>query len=106
MDPTDFDALTRRLAGPASRRAAVRAAAGGALASALALLPFGAARAQTAAGDDDASCRGIGDRCRRDTQCCSLRCANRNCKCANKGAVCYKDRGCCSGRCNNDGKCA
>ena len=106
MDPRAFDGLTRKLASSASRRTAVRAAAGGMLASALALLPFRADAEVTTAAENDAICRGNGEQCRRDTQCCSFRCANGTCKCANKGAICIKDRGCCSGRCTRQGKCA
>ena len=128
MDGRRFDAWTRALGAGASRRAALRAAAGGALAAAL-----GTLRPTTtgAAGGKDATCRcAFGGRrfcqseqCEFDEQCCSRKCVSFNgfneaqevggeecsgkrCLCRFEGARCAKDCACCSGRCRRNGRCA
>jgi hypothetical protein len=98
MDGQRFDALTRTLAGPASRRATLR----GLLAAVAGVL--------TGAGDVDAHPRGYlgpGDPCYDDAQCRSsdttaYYCADNgfaydgplNC-CAFTGGYCSRDEGCC-----------
>lgn len=102
MDPSRFDDVARRLAAAAPRRLIVKAAVGAVLASIV-----GAPRSGTAAPitTESKSCRGAGEVCRRDAQCCSDRCRRGRCDCRGKGAVCTVDRTCCSGRCGN-GKCS
>ncbi len=68
MDADHFDHLTRTLAAPASRRAALKGLTAGVLGVALGLLGI---------GETDAThygCRHVGKACRRDRQCCSSRC--------------------------------
>ena len=99
MDGRRFDEWTRAVTIAASRRAALRAAAGGAVAGALGLL-----RATKVAAANRTTCRGTGEVCRRDAQCCSERCRRGRCDCRDRGD-CSVDRACCSGRCV-DGRCA
>ena len=100
MDPRGFDALTRKLATGASRRTALRAIAGGGLASALALIGGrGAAAPLETAGHNPGTCRAPGDVCNGDADCCSERCSTGRCLCRRRGAYCEVDRACCSGRC-------
>lgn len=102
MDPSRLDDLARRLAASAPRRVVAKAAAGAVLASLV-----GAPRSGAAApvSTERKSCRGTGEICRRDGQCCSDRCFRGRCDCRGQGAFCTVDRGCCSGRCGN-GKCS
>jgi len=102
MDQAGFDRLARRLAG--DRRGILKAATGGALAAVAALArPGGEAMAL--------SCRGFGDACKRDRQCCSERCTAGRCGCRAPGGNCVVDgrrvdRACCSNRCQQNGRCA
>ena len=99
MDGRRFDRWTRALAARVPRRVALRAAAGGAVAAALGLLPADAAEVVLRT-----LCRGTGEVCKRDTQCCSERCRHGRCDCRDRGD-CTVDRACCSGRCVR-GRCA
>jgi hypothetical protein len=71
MDGRSFDAWTRRLAGPRSRRAVVAAALGGVLGA------VGLGGPVAADGDDDDDqgedddCKRAGKRCKKDKQCCA-----------------------------------
>ena len=97
MDGRRFDAWTKAGVRP-TRRAALKALA---LAAFAAVAPTGAATVAAAAPPTGArlTCRGSGEVCRRDAQCCSDRCRRKRCDCRRKGAACLVDRGCCSGRC-------
>lgn len=95
MDGTSFDALARSLATSGSRRGLVRRGALGALGAALAGL--GARESAVAA-----ECRGRGDKCRRNGQCCSGKCRrNKKCAAAGVGKPCNpnKPSDCKSGEC-------
>ncbi len=104
MDNCRFDNLTRMVAVQADRRTAVKAFAGGIAALAtLARVELGLAQ-----GGDvgiESHCELNGARCRRDGQCCSLKCKKRSgsnrgrCKCASRGAGCKAAAGCCTGYC-------
>lgn len=126
MDGRRFDEWTRMVARGASRRTALRAAAGGAIAT------LGLLRSATAetTGGTDATCKcGFGghrfcqsEHCDSDEECCSRKCvsfqgfhdskgnackpAGKRCLCRFKGARCGKDCACCSGRCQSNGRCA
>ena len=104
MDATRFDELARKLAAGATRRGALRAAAGGAIAAALAAMRPAAAEAGAP------TCRAYGDVCDRDRECCSQRCSGR-CECRRRGANCVfdgrrLDEACCTRRCRANGRCA
>lgn len=104
MDNCRFDNLTRVIATQADRRTAVKRFAGGIAAlAALARVELGFA--QDGEVGIESSCTFNGDRCRRDSQCCSLRCKKRECKCAATGDRCRADAGCCKGFCGGDSKC-
>jgi len=77
VDETKLDALARSLAAVGTRRGLLRRGM---------LATVGAALAGAAAGGRAAAltCRGRGDRCRRDRQCCSGSC-RRNGTCAPAG---------------------
>lgn len=50
-------------------------------------------------------CRLPGQKCKKDDQCCSVRCRRNQCQCAKKGQACYEplEGGvCCSGKCQNN----
>ena len=110
MDSREFDNFTRTLANDTSRRTALKAAAGGALASVLGL--FGLEGADAARD----RCRSTGANCDRDRQCCSERCDQEGrkgkiCICRKRGGNCVfngrrRDKACCSNRCRQNGKCA
>lgn len=121
MDGRRFDEWTRMVARGASRRTALRAAAGGALA---ALGLVGSAAAATTGGSD-ATCKCAfgghrfcqSEHCDKDDDCCSRKCvsferfqgcepAGKRCLCRFKGTRCGKDCACCSGRCRSNGRCA
>jgi len=94
MDENRFDALVRSLATTASRRRVLRRGALGALGAAVA----GFATRDTAS----AACRGGGQPCRRDRQCCSGTCRrNRTCTAAGVGKPCDPGQpsDCRSGQC-------
>jgi hypothetical protein len=111
MDDCRFDNWTRMVAGTSDRRTAVAGLAGGAAA----LLSLARAELGIAQEGDialEADCRVNGARCRRDGNCCSLKCQVRGrrnrrrrrrgkCVCAGQGANCQRDRGCCSGICRS-----
>ncbi len=130
VDGRRFDSWTRALTTTTSRRGAVRAVVGSALAGAVGMLWRGSADAERAIGAD-ATCRcGYAGRrfcqsqqCEFDAQCCSRKCVNFNrlseppelggeqcsdkrCLCRFSGARCGADCACCSGRCKPNGKCA
>lgn len=90
MDPTRFDALTRLLAGPASRRRVVAAA--------LAALGLSRLEGRVEAGP---SCKNVGKPCDKDKDCCSGVCKGKKdkkkCKAHDKGG-CGKNNGPCGGR--------
>ena len=71
MDGERFDRFVRTWLRPASRRHALRAAAGGAL---------GGLAAVAGAEVGRAACRNPGNDCRRDEQCCSGICRRRQCR--------------------------
>lgn len=129
MDGKRFDEWTRGLTGGTSRRTALRAAIGGAVAAALGVVRPSVGDAANAGGND-ATCRCAfggrkfcqSERCESDGQCCSGKCVNFNgfnepqelggeecrgkrCLCRFPGSRCSRDCACCSGRCVN-GTCA
>ncbi len=97
MDIRGFDAMTKALAGDASRRTVVRRLVGGALATLLA----GRDAAPALAG-----CKGNSRRCDLPTDCCSGRCEGGRCRRGRlrPGEACERDQECRSrtcGRINN-----
>jgi len=99
MDGERFDAIAKSLSAM-SRRRALRAIAGGALATALARAGLGSVEAQEATARRDGR---VGDRCRRNNDCRGeLRCCNRRCR-----DVQNDDRFCgsCSTRCGRREAC-
>jgi hypothetical protein len=103
MDNCRFDNLTRVIAVQADRRTAVKALAGTVAALAtLARAELGFAQIEVGIEVD---CRDNGERCRRDDQCCSLKCKKKNgkkrCKCAGTDSPCKADIGCCQGICDD-----
>lgn len=104
MDPAGFDRVARAFATAGNRRRVLRAGGGAVLAVVLALLRPGASSAQPVG--IESTCRGLGEVCKQDGQCCSTRCHQGRCDCLRRGARCSADRACCSGRCRNTGKCA
>lgn len=128
MTTEQFDEWVRGIWGRSSRRSALRAAAGGAIAGSLGLLGGRGAAAKTRGGKD-ATCRcAFGGRrfcqseqCDHDDQCCSRKCVSFNglnepqelggeecrgkrCLCRFEGSRCGKNCACCSGNCKN-GRC-
>ena len=102
MDNCRFDNLTREIAAHTDRRTAVKRLAGGL--AALAAL----ARADLGLAQDvgiESSCTLNGDKCKKDKQCCSLKCKKKKCKCTDIGEKCKADAGCCKGFCGSDNKC-
>jgi hypothetical protein len=87
-----FDELSRELAETTSRRAALRLLAAGTAGGLLSLVGMRGAGAR--------DCEGIGDRCRRNNQCCSGACRNGRC-CRPDGGRCRRNNQCCSGTCTN-----
>ena len=85
MDGPAFDELARAVAGTRTRRSALRALAGAALAGAL------------AADGAAARCFKAGNRCRHDWQCCSGKCREGEC------ARCRNGRTACGGACVDTG---
>ena len=124
MDATRFDELARKLAAGATRRGALRAAAGGALAAALAALRPTEAGAQDVGAAATCRCSYSGpkrfcqsEKCDFDEQCCSRKCESeifrragcgreKRCLCRLEGARCARDCACCSGQCRANGRCA
>lgn len=99
MDPNRFDVLARAAGSARSRRAALLAIAGAALAPSTVA---GATPGQEA-------CVVVGKPCKRNTQCCSSRCdgkpGKKTCRtgapdaCLRNGRGCNEGRQCCSGLC-------
>ena len=109
MEPRRFDDFVRKLERGAGRRDVLRLLVGGGLASAFSLLRSGGTNAAELTSAD-ARCRGAGENCQSDAQCCAERCIRdqdgaRRCTCKGPGGSCFVDRGCCSGRCRRNGKC-
>lgn len=102
MDPAGFDRVTRAFLVARNRRRVLRA--GALLAVVLAPLRPSATSAQSVV--IESTCRGLGENCDRDRQCCANRCHGGRCDCLRRGATCRVDRACCSGRCRTTGKCA
>ena len=98
MDGRRFDAWTRAVTTGVGRRAALRAAAGAAVAGTLGLLRVGEAEALL--------CRRADRSCQTDSQCCSNRCKAGRCQCLGRGAPCTLDKACCSKNCRQRGTCA
>ena len=113
MDDCRFDNWTRMVAGKRDRRTTVMGIAGGA-AALLTLARAELGIAQESDVDLEAECRDNGERCRRDSNCCSVNCKVRRrrggrgrtrrsrrgrCQCAQQGDRCKRDIGCCSGIC-------
>jgi hypothetical protein len=89
MDDGRFDDLTRTLARSRTRRASLRALAGGALAGGLTWLGMGEA---------EAACKPARKRCKRNKNCCSNKCTKRKNgkkKCRGNGPTCLKNRTLC-----------
>lgn len=90
MDATNFDALTRLIAGPASRRRIAAAA--------LAVLGLARLQEESAAGP---GCKNVGKPCDKDKDCCSGICKGKKdkktCK-AHDAAGCSKNNGACGGK--------
>ena len=92
MDDKRFDAVTKALAGGASRRTALRALFGGSLATLLV-----GHRIAPAAAD----CRANTQKCDLPTECCSGRCRSGRCRQGRlrAGSACTHDQQCRSGIC-------
>lgn len=103
MDPSRFEAITRRVAAAGSRRGALQALAGALAASALV-----AVRGEEAeAGIPIVNCKPPGKKCDKNKKCCSGRCKRGHCSCAKKGRPCWaplEGALCCSQKCRS-GKC-
>jgi hypothetical protein len=128
MDPTQFDRLVASLAQSASRRTAVAALLGGALAGVLGRAEAAppaqrdrrrkrqsdATRDRQAKSDRQAQggrrrgqsrggCRDNGQRCQRHRECCSNQCEGGVCApglgCQPDGSVCQQNSDCCGGNC-------
>jgi hypothetical protein len=100
MDGQGFDTLTRQLTTVRSRRRALKALGGGAVAAALGGLGLREAAAADVSADAK-RCRKVTERCHRTSQCCGdvLYCgttgrANSVC-CKPGGAPCSRDSECC-----------
>ena len=89
MDHERFDDAARAFGGSASRRAAFRLLASGALGGVAGLL----GRDGIAAG-----CKAAGGKCAKDRDCCSRRCAKGKCTCA-KNTHCKGGKVCRQGKC-------
>jgi hypothetical protein len=108
VDDCRFDNWTRMVAGKSDRRTAVMGLAGGA-AALLTLVRAELGIAQESGVDLEAECQVNGSKCRKDGNCCSLKCQKKGrrgrrrgkCVCAGQGANCKADRGCCSGLCRS-----
>jgi hypothetical protein len=95
MDSDRFDALTRTLIDPASRRALLGAALAGALA---ALAPAtGARKKRKKAKFNSFGCVDVGKYCKNPGQCCSGRCEGHKCKAHDKGDCPEGDKDGCDG---------
>ncbi len=115
MDDCRFERLTRQLANSLDRRDTLRIV-GAALIASVPLL--GPLPEPTLAGQLTKGCRNVGQRCRRDEDCCgNSHCAGHRCKCVAKGKSCMvlldPDTGfsvpqkalCCSADCSRKHKC-
>ena len=103
MDADRFDRLARSLAAPASRRAALKGLAAGALGLALGAVGIGEA------GATHFGCRHVGKPCARKGQCCSGVCRNGACRAHHKGPCDgvrdFCTQGSASGVCGGGGFC-
>lgn len=103
MDHHRFDRLTRTFASESSRRTTLKAVAGGALAAV-----FGAKVATSAAAQDVVAdaCMSLGQRCRRNAECCSRFCPRARgadrCTCRPTDMRCRNRSECCSGVCTDN----
>jgi len=108
MDQRGFDDLTRTIARLGTRRRAIKLLGSAAIVSVVAAT--GTVSAAVAGAGKDATCRGAGELCQSDLQCCAERClvdqqGRSRCTCRGRGGQCFVDRGCCSGRCRRSGTC-
>jgi hypothetical protein len=117
MDQNAFDDLTRALARGTSRRQALKLLGGSLAGGLLAVLGVG-----EAAADD--TCKPIGKKCKKNSQCCSGNCANGTCAptcpsanvcgstcltapCdANQCLTCDPTSGTCASNCTSDQTCS
>src|SRR5690349_4314374 len=103
MEAKHFEALSRRVGAAATRRCALLALAGAALAPLA-----GVGVQEAAAGIPIINCKPPGKRCDKDQRCCSGNCRKGICSCKKKGQACWaplEGALCCSQKCQ-DGKCA
>ena len=109
MDGERFDAIARRLAGPATRRGAVRLLVGGALSTTAVFLGLGS-REALACKARGATCLTPGDCCSGNCGCgptasgrvvctCRLPFSGAAKVCRLEGATCKRTTQCCSGPC-------
>ena len=87
MDERWFDGWTKTMAVAGSRRATLRALAGGVLAAGLARLGLAEAAA---------ACKKKGQACDEDQECCGKRCKHGKCLCSKVGKGCKNSDDCCS----------
>jgi hypothetical protein len=115
MDNCRFDNLTRIVAAQADRRTALKGFAGD-LAALATLARVELGFAQEGEVGIEIKCLSNNKKCRRSSQCCSLKCSGARrgkqgkrrrgrCKCVGRGDACRADIGCCTGVCRN-GNCA
>jgi hypothetical protein len=103
MGPRQFADVSRRVATATSRRAALAALAGGLVAAVLHAPP----EAEAGGGVPIVHCKIPGQKCSKDTKCCSKHCNGGLCTCSQRGRPCWQPLEgalCCSGRCH-EGKC-
>ena len=103
MDPRRFEDLSRKVAGAATRRAALKILAAGLVAPVL----LGPRGEEAAAGIPIVNCKPPGKHCDKDKKCCSGSCKKGICLCAKKGHQCWaplEGALCCSQRCSQ-GRC-
>jgi hypothetical protein len=118
MDQEYFGRLTRLVAAAPDRRTALRVlVAGTAAAVAPGVGGRWAAAEVTPAGQIIKGCRLPGQRCSGHKNCCTNRCANKQCRCIHKGGSCLVQLGgglppipvhanCCTNKCSkHDHKC-
>jgi hypothetical protein len=98
MEDSRFDALTKAMATPTSRRQALKALGASVVGGILGLSRIGTALA------DKPLCRGNGSKCSLGKQCCSGYCANNVCTCppapaCNSACPCPSGSTCVNGTC-------
>lgn len=101
MAATNFDALTRALAGSTSRRQTLKAF----IAGAGGLLGLSSLSTVLATTDDLEACVKKGGKCKVSGDCCAGECKKNKCVCFSAGRECVKNADCCSGTCKKN-KCA